>query len=162
MKSLNDLMNNDLFNIPGDCEIATARVLAASRQIVFRAWTDAAILKEWWGPAGFTNTFEEFNPVEGGKWKFMMHGPEKGNYPNECVFLKVEAPSLIVWDRISQPHFRVVTTFEEAGEGRTCLTFRMQFNSKEECDKVRKFAPSKNEENFDKLENELKKMTEKV
>lgn len=151
-------MNDDFFDISPNCEIVTTRVLAGPREIVFRAWTDPAILQRWWGPAGFTNTFEEFNAVPGGRWKFVMHGPERGNYPNECVFLRVDAPSLIAWDRISRPHFRVVTTFEEAPGGKTALTFRMQFGSKEACDKIRPFATEKNEENFDKLEVELAKM----
>jgi uncharacterized protein YndB with AHSA1/START domain len=151
-------MNNDLFDIPPDCEIVTSRLLNVPREIAFRAWTDPLILQRWWGPAGFTNTFYEFDPVPGGKWKFMMHGPEKGNYPNEVVFLQVEQPSLIAWDRISQPHFRVVTTFDEFPGNKTNLTFRMQFNSKEECDKIKRFAVDKNEENFDKLEVELVKM----
>jgi len=151
-------MNNDFFNTAPDCEIVTIRVLQAARETVFRAWTDPAILRRWWGPAGFTNTFHEFNPVPGGKWKFMMHGPEKSNYPNECIFLAVDAPSLIAWDRISQPHFRVVTTFEEVPGDKTTLTFRMQFSSKEACDKLRPFVVGKNEENFDKLEVELAKM----
>lgn len=148
-------MNTDLFSIPENCEIVTTRVMNAPRDLVFRAWTDPEILQRWWGPAGFTNTFYEFNPVPGGSWKFMMHGPEKGNYPNEVVFLEVQSPSLIAWDRISQPHFRVVTTFEKVDENHTKLAFRMQFNSKEECDKIRKFAVDKNEENFDKLEIQL-------
>ena len=151
-------MNKDFFNTSPDCEIVTVRILSASRETVFRAWTDPAILQRWWGPSGFTNTFHEFNPVPGGKWKFVMHGPEKGNYPNECVFIVVDAPSLIAWDRISQPHFQVVATFEEIPAGKTKLTFRMQFNSKEACDKIRPFATGKNEENFDKLEVELSKM----
>lgn len=151
-------MTENFFDIASDCEIVTTRVFRTPREIVFRAWTDPAILQKWWGPAGFTNTFHEFNPVEGGKWKFMMHGPEKGNYPNECVFLRVNPPSLIAWDRISQPHFRVVTTFEEAEGSKTSLTFRMQFKTKEACDKIRPFATDKNEENFDKLEVELAKM----
>lgn len=148
-------MINDFFSISAECEIVTTRVIKAPRDVVFHAWIDANILQRWWGPAGFTNTFHEFNPVEGGRWKFTMHGPEKGNYENEVVFLKVQQPSLIAWNRISQPHFRVVTTFEDAGDGATKLTFRMQFNSKAECDKIRKFAPAKNEENFDKLEAEI-------
>lgn len=151
-------MNNDHFNIPADREIVTTRVMNAAREKVFRAWTDPAILQQWWGPAGFTNTFYEFDPVPGGKWKFMMHGPEKGNYPNEVKFLRVEEPSLIAWDRITQPHFRVVTTFEAMDSGKTKLTFRMQFNSAEECDKLKKFVVDKNEENFDKLERILKTM----
>jgi uncharacterized protein YndB with AHSA1/START domain len=151
-------MNDDFLNISSDCEIVTTRVLSFAREKVFRAWTDPSILKEWWGPAGFTNTFHEFNPVPGGKWRFIMHGPEKGNYANECVFLRVDEPSLIVWDRISQPHFQVVSTFEEIERGKTKLTFRMQFKSKEACDKLRPHVTGKNEENFDKLEVELGKM----
>lgn len=149
---------DDLFNTPPDREIITIRVLPVPKETIFKAWTDAEILQRWWGPAGFTNTFYEFNPVPGGKWRFMMHGPEKGNYPNECVFLKVERPGLIAWDRISQPHFRVVTTFEDLPGNKTKLTFRMQFASIKECEKIRSFVTGKNEENFDKLEVELTKM----
>ncbi len=150
-------MDTSSFNIHPDREIVTTRTIPVTREVVFKAWIDPDILKLWWGPAGFTNTFYEFNPVPGGKWKFTMHGPEKGNYPNEVIFLKIEAPSLIAWDRISQPHFRVETTFEEMPGNKTKLIFRMQFNSKEECDKLKKFVVDKNEENFDKLETELKK-----
>ncbi len=150
--------NNDVYKTPAECEIVSTRLLNTSRENAFRAWTDPEILKLWWGPAGFTNTFHEFDPVPGGKWKFTMHGPEKGNYENEAIFLQLVNPSLIAWDRISQPLFRVVTTFETVEADKTLLTFRMQFASKEECDKIRRFAVDKNEENFDKLEVELAKM----
>lgn len=145
-------MESEFFNVSPGCEIVSSRVLNTPREVVFRAWTDPDLLSNWWGPAGFTNTFYEFDPRPGGKWRFTMHGPDKGNYQNECVFLKVETPGLIAWDRISKPLFRVVTTFDETADGNTKLIFRMQFASKEECDKIRKFAPDKNEENFDKLE----------
>lgn len=35
----------------------------------------------------------------------------------------------------------------------------MLFNTADECRKVKKIAVDKNEENFDRLENELSKMT---
>jgi uncharacterized protein YndB with AHSA1/START domain len=148
-------MEQDLFNMPPDCEIVSSRVFNASRERVFSAWTDPVLLAQWWGPKGFTNTFHEFDPRPGGRWRFTMHGPEKGNYENEAVFLEVDEPGLIAWDRISKPLFRVVTSFDEVDGGKTKLVFRMQFASKEECDKIRKFAPDKNEENFDKLESLL-------
>ncbi len=154
-------MEQDLFSTPADCEIRSSRLFSYPRETVFRAWTNPELLAAWWGPAGFTNTFYEFDPRPGGKWLFTMHGPEAGNYQNECVFLKVEAPSLIAWDRISQPLFRVVTTFDDAGDGKTSLVFRMQFATKEECDKIRRFAGDKNEENFDKLETVLKEVIQR-
>lgn len=141
-----------------DCEIVSSRVFNFSRALVFRAWTEPEHLKIWWGPAGFTNTFHEFDLRPGGTWKLTMHGPEKGNYENESRFIRIETPSLIEWQRISKPVFRVLTTFEEIAEDKTRVIFRMIFETEQECDKIRKFAPEKNEENFDRLEEELKKM----
>lgn len=145
-------MEVEFFNVPAECEIVSSREIHATPEVVFQAWTDPSILQKWWGPKGFTNTFKEFDLRPGGKWVFTMHGPEKGNYENECMFLKIENPNLIAWDRISQPLFRVVTTFEKTTSGTTHLIFRMQFDNKNDCDKLRKFVPEKNEENFDKLE----------
>lgn len=95
----------------------------------------------------------------GGKWRFIMHGPDKGNYRNECEFIKVDKPALIAWQRLSQPIFQVVATFEEVSTDQTKTVFKMLFNSAGECNKVKKFAVDKNEENFDSLEIELAKMT---
>jgi uncharacterized protein YndB with AHSA1/START domain len=141
-----------------DCEIVSSRVFNASKELLYRAWTEPEHLKNWWGPAGFTNTFHEFDLRIGGTWKFTMHGPEKGNYENEVVFIKIDKPNLIAWNRISQPIFQVAATFEEVDRNKTKLVFRMIFISPEECAKVKKFAVDKNEENFDRLEVELSKM----
>jgi uncharacterized protein YndB with AHSA1/START domain len=146
-------MQTELFNVPADREIVSTRILKTMPDSVFNAWTDPELLQQWWGPAGFTNTFEIFDLRVGGRWKFVMHGPGGvGNYKNECEFLVIDKPNLLVWQRISQPLFRVVTTFDETADGNTNLVFRMQFETKELCDKIRGFAPDKNEENFDKLE----------
>jgi uncharacterized protein YndB with AHSA1/START domain len=149
-------MSFESLNVTDECQIVSTRVFHFSRERVFDAWSDPAKLQVWWGPAGFTNTFEEFNFTPGGIWRFVMHGPDgKGNYKNECRFLRIEPPTLITWERISKPLFRIVTTFEESGANKTLLTFRMQFETAEECDKIRPFAVEKNEENFDKLEKVL-------
>lgn len=141
-----------------DCEIVNSRVVNADRELVFRAWTDPNHLKNWWGPAGFTNTFNEFDLRVGGKWNFIMHGPEKGNYRNECEFTKIEAPSMIAWKRYSQPLFQVVATFETVAAGKTKVVFRQVFDTAAECSKLKPYVVDKNEENFDKLENELEIM----
>jgi len=151
-------MSTELLGISPDCEIVSSRIVPFSRELVFKAWTDPDHLKIWWGPAGFTNTFHEFNLRPGGKWRFTMHGPEKGNYQNEVEFLKIEKPSLIAWKRISQPLFNIVATFEEVTANETKIVFKMIFSTAEECNKFIGFAAEKNEENFDRLEVELEKM----
>lgn len=84
-----------------------------------------------------------------------MHGPEQGHYENECEFIRIDSPHLLAWQRISKPIFQVVAQFEDVGERRTRIIFKMLFNSAGECEKLKKFVVDKNEENFDRLENEL-------
>ena len=121
-------MASEIISTTPDCEIVSSRIVNTAREIVFTAWTDPNHLKNWWGPAGFTNTFNEFDLRPGGKWRFTMHGPDKGNYPNECEFIKIVKPALIAWKRHSKPIFRVVTTFEEVSAGKTKIIFKMLFN----------------------------------
>lgn len=144
-----------------DCEIVSSRVVNFPIETVFRAWTEPQHLQNWWGPAGFTNTFYEFDLRVGGRWRFMMHGPEKGNYPNEVEFITINKPILLAWNRISKPLFQVEASFESVEENKTKIIFKQLFLSAEECNKVKPFAVDKNEENFDRLEMELGKMINK-
>jgi uncharacterized protein YndB with AHSA1/START domain len=139
-----------------DSEIVSSRIVNAPRELVYRAWTEPDHLKKWWGPAGFTNTFNEFDFRVGGKWSFIMHGPDKGNYTNECEFIKIEKPSVIAWKRHSKPLFQILAAFEEVSSEKTKIIFKMLFNSAEECSKLKPYVVDKNEDKFDRLENELK------
>ncbi len=149
----------EILSTTTECEIVSSRVFMFSRKLLFDAWSKPEHLKNWWGPKGFTNTFNVFDFKEGGKWSFVMHGPDKGNYPNECEFIQITEPSIIAWRRFSKPLFQVVATFEEISPSQTKLVFKMLFMNQDECRKVKGFAVEKNEENFDKLEFELERMT---
>jgi len=140
-----------------DCEIVSTRNFTYSREQVFNAWTDPNRLKNWWGPKGFTNTFHKFDLRPGGKWSFIMHGPDGVNYPNESIFVKIIEPELIILNHVNNPKFQIVATFEEILEDNTKLTFRMIFDTLELCRQVKIYAVEKNEENFDRLEVELRK-----
>ncbi len=148
-------MATEIISTTPDCEIVSSRIFNAPRALVFNAWANPNHLKNWWGPVGFTNTFNAFDFRVGGKWSFIMHGPDKGNYPNECEFIKIEEPTIIAWKRFSKPLFQVVATFEEIAENKTLLVFKMLFDTANECNKIKVFAIDKNEENFDKLAYEL-------
>lgn len=141
-----------------ETEIVTTRTFNFPRPLVYKAWTDPNHLKNWWGPKGFTNTFNVFDLKVGGKWSFIMHGPDKGNYANECTFIAIREPELLAWDRQSKPLFQVEVVFEEISKNETKVIFKMKFKTAEECSKLRAYVPDKNEENMDKLEEELKKM----
>jgi uncharacterized protein YndB with AHSA1/START domain len=147
-----------ILNTSPECEIVTTRTFNFPRQLVYRAWTEPEHLKNWWGPNGFTNTFNIFDFKVGGRWSFIMHGPDKGHYHNECTFVVIREPELLVWDRQSKPIFQVEVVFDAIAENQTKVTFKQKFETAEECNKLRKYVPGKNEENMDRLETELNKM----
>lgn len=148
-----EVMNSNSKN-----EILSSRVLNYPVEIVYEAFANPLHLKNWWGPKDFTNTIHEFDLQPGGRWILTMHGPEKGNYENSSVFKTVQPLKLIAWTRISQPLFDMEIGFEKLSDSKTEISFRMIFNTSEECEKIKKFAEPKNEENFDRLENEILKM----
>jgi len=139
-------------------EIFSSKILNSPVAIVYQAFANPKHLKNWWGPEGFTNTIHEFDLKPGGNWKLTMHGPEKGNYENSSIFKKVLTNKLVSWKRISQPLFDMEIAFEKLEDNKTLLSFKMIFETSEECDKMRKFIEPKNEENFDRLEKEIKNM----
>lgn len=142
-----------------NAEIISSRVLSFSVEQVYHAFENPEILKKWWGPKGFTNTFHEFDLRPEGTWKLTMHGPEKGNYENESVFIEVDKNKRVAWKRISQPLFNMVVEFEKIDSKSSKITFQMIFSSFEECDKIRRFATPSNEENFDRLEEVLQSIS---
>src|SRR6476620_3327428 len=125
-------MVQHVFPTSPDCEIVTTRIVNFPQSLVYAAWTEPQHLQHWWGPKGFTNTFNEFDFRVGGKWSFIMHGPEKGNYQNECEFIAIDKPKLVAWKRHSKPLFKIVATFEEVESNSTKIIFRMVFDSPEE------------------------------
>ena len=145
-------------NPNADCKIFSSRVLNYPVEIVYEAFANPEHLKNWWGPEGFTNTIHEFDLKPGGKWILTMHGPEKGNYENSSVFKTVEPLKLIAWKRVSQPFFDMEIGFKKIDDTKTEISFQMIFDTAEECEKIRKFAEPKNEENFDRLEKEISRM----
>lgn len=135
-----------------DREVVTTRTINASRERVFAAWTDPAMLVRWWGPRGFDNTFQAFELETEGIWEFTMHGPDGKDYPNTCIFKRIEAPSYLEFDHVKEMHFyKAMVTFTEVPKG-TRLDWTMRFNTAEELAPVRAFIQPANEENLDRLE----------
>lgn len=118
-------------------EIVATRLFDASRELVWKAWTDPAHLVHWWGPDGFTNTFHEHDFRPGGVWRFVMHGPDGTDYPNEITFVEITPPERLVYAHGDDgaPHIQDIVTFTEE-VGRTRVTMRLVFPSAEIHDAV--------------------------
>lgn len=148
-------MTNETTNV-ANRQIVSSRLIRAPREVMFRAFTDPALLAQWWGPKGFTNTFETFDLRPGGQWKFIMHGPNGKEYPNLSEFLEIREPERIVFNHVVPPLFRMTIGFEEVENG-TRFSFQMLFETEEEYENVKGYVPEANEQNFDRLEAVLQK-----
>jgi uncharacterized protein YndB with AHSA1/START domain len=121
---------------------------------VFEAFARAELLAHWWGPSGFSNTFEVFEFRPGGRWKFVMHGPDGSNHPNESVFLKLDAPSTIVIKHVSQPRFVLTVTLAVHERG-TAIDWAQEFEDSGVAARIRHIVEPANEQNLDRLQSVL-------
>lgn len=138
-------------NYSEDLSVITSRVFNYPQMDIFDAWTNPRKLAKWWGPNGFTNTFNEHDPTPGGRWRFVMQGPDGTDYKNEVDYVEV-TPERIVLDHINWPLFRLTATFEPLSNNHTKLTFKQTFTTANDFEKVKPVVPTANEENLDRLE----------
>ena len=80
-----------------DTVLKLTRTFAAPREAVFRAFTEAGILKTWWGPKGTTCPVAEIDARPGGRYRIEMHSSEGGVHVIEGEFREVVAPSRLVY-----------------------------------------------------------------
>jgi uncharacterized protein YndB with AHSA1/START domain len=109
-------------------EITITRMFDAPRALVFKAWTDAAMLAQWWGPKGFTNPRCELDARVGGVIRIDMRAPDGAVYPMQGEFREIVPPERLVFTNMAlDANGNAMTaglttvTFAEEG-GKTKLT----------------------------------------
>jgi uncharacterized protein YndB with AHSA1/START domain len=127
-----------------------SRDIPADPASVFSAIQDPARLARWWGPAGFTNTFDTFEFRQGGSWLFTMHGPDGTDHPNQSEFLEIVPDSKVRIKHINLPHFELSIALEPTATG-TRVAWVGVFEDREFAEKARQFLETANEQNLDRL-----------
>jgi len=108
-----------------DRELVLSRLIAAPREKLFRAWTEPALLMQWFAPLPWTTPRAELDVRPGGASLVVMRGPDGNEFPNHGVFLEVVENERIVftdaytvaWEPASKPFMTAILTFEEEGGG---------------------------------------------
>lgn len=115
-----------------DRELVLTRIISASREKLFRAWTEPALIKQWFTPPPFTVTAVETDVRPGGASLIVMRGPDGVEYPNRGVYLEVVRNERLVftdaytkaWEPSEKPFMTGRLTFEDVG-GNTRYTARV-------------------------------------
>jgi uncharacterized protein YndB with AHSA1/START domain len=113
-------------------ELTITRVFDAPRALVFKAWTDAKHLAQWWGPNGFTNPVCEIDARVGGAIRIHMRSPDGSVYPMKGEIREIVAPERLVFTNIAVDAdgnhiiegFTTVTFAEEHGKTKLTLHTR--------------------------------------
>jgi len=127
----------------------TSRVLPFSPAAIYAAFSSPELLAQWWGPEGFTNTFDVFEFKAGGQWKFVMHGPDGKSYPNESVFTALEQDVKIVIDHVCEPVFTLTIMLTPVENG-TLVSWEQVFADEATAQAVRHIVETANEQNLDR------------
>jgi uncharacterized protein YndB with AHSA1/START domain len=134
-----------------DLAVTTSRVVEATPARVYEAFEDPKQLARWWGPNGFTSTFETFDFRPGGAWKFVLHGPDGKDYPNMNRFVELVPAQRVRLQHVEGHWFELAVTLTAEGE-KTRIGWRQQFANADELNEVRDYVIPANEENLDRLE----------
>jgi uncharacterized protein YndB with AHSA1/START domain len=113
-------------------EITITRVFDAPRALVFKAWTGAKVLAQWWGPKGFTNPVCEIDPRVGGALRIHMRAPDGSIYPMKGEIREIVPPERLTFTNIAVDEagnhiiegFTTVTFADENGKTRLTLQTR--------------------------------------
>src|SRR6201996_9206714 len=65
---------------PSNKKLNIERSFDAPLAQVWKAWTDAAILDQWWAPRPWKAETKTMNCLEGGHWLYCMVGPANNNH----------------------------------------------------------------------------------
>lgn len=120
-----------------DYDLTITRTFDTPRQRVWEALTDPEQVDQWWGPDGFTTSTDEMDVRPGGRWRFVMTGPDGEEYHNRIEYDEVEEPERLVYAHGSPDdpeQFRVTIALEDIGDGETELIMEMCFPSAADLD----------------------------
>jgi len=137
-------------------QIITSRVIAASREMIWKVLTTPEDLQHFWGPDGFTNSFKTYDLRVGGEARFTMHGPDGKDWPNRFVFLAVEAPHLLRWKHDNggegEDNHQFIGELQLFDDnGKTRIELRLTETSIEARDAIAHFALEGGRQNLERL-----------
>lgn len=116
-------------------DLVLERTLNAPRDLVWRAWTDPKLLKQWFAPKPYEISEVDMDLRPGGIFRIRMVGPDgfDTGHGNAGCMLEVVDGEKLVWTSALAPQYRpaemgegcesfpmtAVVTFADAGDGKT-------------------------------------------
>lgn len=124
---------------PGKQELFITREFDAPRALVYKAHVDPKLYVQWLGPHGYEMILETFEPVSGGKYRYIHKDKDGNEYGFHGTFHEVSEELMIqTFEFEGMPergHVALDTMhLEELPGGRTRITIHSVYQSVEDRD----------------------------
>ena len=119
----------------GSLTLVVRRLIPASPDAVFSAWTEPAHLLKWWGPRGVSLAAAEIDLRVGGRYRLANQYQDGSLLWISGVFEVIERPHRITYTWAHEPvsdsteHTRVTVRFEDRGDGTEVIVAHQGFRS---------------------------------
>lgn len=119
---------------PGKQELFITREFDAPRELVFKAHIDPKLYVQWLGPHGYEMILETFEPVSGGRYRYIHKDKDGNKYGFHGTFHEMSEDLMIqTFEFEGLPERGHVTLdimrLESLPEGRTRITIQSVFQS---------------------------------
>ncbi|MBI2278213.1 MAG: SRPBCC family protein [Dechloromonas sp.] len=114
-------------------ELILTRIIDAPPEKLFRAWTEPALIVQWFTPSPWTTVHAETDLRPGGSSLVVMRSPDGQEFPNRGVYLEVVKNEKLVftdaytaaWEPSDKPFMTAIISFEALGD-KTRYTARVR------------------------------------
>ncbi|HEX7674858.1 MAG TPA: SRPBCC family protein [Bdellovibrio sp.] len=108
-----------------ELDLVLEKIVPLTRQEMFKAWTTASTMKDWFCPRPWKTTEVRLGLYPGGEFYANMQSPEGQNFPNSGCVLEVVENERLVWTDSLTEGFRpsansfmtAILTFEDHPQG---------------------------------------------
>ena len=119
---------------PGKQEVYITREFDAPRELVYKAHIDPKLYVQWLGPHGYEMVLEEFEPVSGGKYRYIHKDKEGNEYGFHGTFHTMTEELMIQtfeFEGLPEPGHVTLDTMrlEKLPNNRTRVTIQSVFQS---------------------------------
>ena len=122
---------------PDHRRLEVSRLIRADQDRVFSAWTDPAMIVQWWGAGGVKCTAAEIDLTVGGAYRIANQAPDGTTMWITGTFSQVNPPHNLAYTWAMEPitnnstHSFVEVKFQEKEEGTLVSIIQTQIDSPE-------------------------------
>jgi uncharacterized protein YndB with AHSA1/START domain len=118
--------------MPSERELVITRVFDAPPKLVWEAMTNPEHVRQWYGLRSMTMSVCEIDLRPGGRWRYVMTGPDGGEFAFSGEYREIVPPERLVstegYEAMPGHDYLVTVTFQDQ-DGKTAMTSHLLYQN---------------------------------